>query len=167
MRVALVLCSLLEYEHIGYLLSIVNDSRKRTAIYIGNDIAIELSAMASKRERKENAKTRYDEKNPTVSFRVSIEERRRLDMLIARGTTFREIILRGAGIIENSQVKEQRIMESERKKIEEAAIQGALRDVALGKCSDCGMTMFWDLTNPDHRRQIALAVEKFYRHKQC
>jgi hypothetical protein len=124
--------------------------------------------MTSKKVRKENAKTRYDEKNPTVSFRVSIEERKRLDTLRKGGTSFREMILKGAGIIENVRVKQQQLRESEIQIIEEMAVDRALKHVDLSVCYRCGMPIYWDLTNPNHRRQISEAIEeKRYCHNRC
>ena len=49
--------------------------------------------MVTKKVKKENAKTRYDTKKPTVSFRVSLEEYERLDALRKSGIAFREMIL--------------------------------------------------------------------------
>lgn len=117
---------------------------------------------------KENAKTRYNAKKPTVSFRVSREERERLDELRKRGTSFREMVLKGAGIIENAQVRRQELRESERKNVEQAAIARSLKQVSLCTCHRCGKPMYWDLTNPYHIRQITEALEeKRYRHNQC
>ncbi len=157
----------LALAYIGVPLPIVNDARKRIAIYIVNDIAW-LIPMTEKKIRKENAKTRYDAKMPTVSFRVSLDELNRLDRLREEGATFRELILNGAGIMENAQAREKRLLDSERKAIKEEAIRGALSRVALCRCERCGKLVYFDLTNQDHRQTIAETLERrMFFHSQC
>lgn len=56
--------------------------------------------MATKKRKIENAKTRYNAKNPTISFRVTRNEYEHLDELRASGRSFRTTVLLGAGIIE-------------------------------------------------------------------
>lgn len=106
--------------------------------------------MTSKNEIKENARTRYDAKKPTVSFRISKEERDRIDALRKDYClSFRDIILTGAGMIEKDKAKEKKRRAEEKKRLEEAvktARIGALKNVQIGVCRRCGKPLYWDLT---------------------
>lgn len=127
--------------------------------------------MTVKKVKKENAKTRYDAKNPPVSFRVSIEERKRLNELRKDGTTYRNIILKGAGMVEREKVNKKRQKDEEGRRIQEvvvAAKNEALRKMQLGKCRACGKPLFWDLTKSDIRSMIGgLINERGYCHHEC
>ncbi|HTY46648.1 MAG TPA: hypothetical protein VMB46_03170 [Methanomassiliicoccales archaeon] len=120
------------------------------------------------KNKRENAKTRYDAKKPVVSFRVSEEERKRLDNLCAAGRTLRELVLIGAGMAEAAQTNNKRIEEQERDAIEVEAIQRALGGVILGRCIRCGKPIRWNLLNPKEIQQVSAAVEKMrYFHESC
>lgn len=124
--------------------------------------------MAVKKVKKEDAKTRYDDKNPTVSFRVSLEEYERLDALRKSGTPFREMVLRGAGMIEKDQAMEKEGRAAEKLRIEEAARAEALMSVWLGNCPKCGRSMLWDLTNANQRELLVKAIWRSnYSHARC
>jgi hypothetical protein len=124
--------------------------------------------MATKKANKDNAKTRYDAKNPTVSFRVSIEEYERLDTLRKNGMSFRKMVLTGAGMIEKDKVKEKALSAAMRRGIEEAARIETLRYVQLGNCHRCGRTLFWNLNDPSQKAILIRTINKAYiNHEHC
>ena len=124
--------------------------------------------MATKKVNKDNAKTRYDAKNPTVSFRVSIEEYERLDTLRKNGMSFREVVLTGAGMIEKDRANEKIVRAVLKRRIEEAARIEALKKIWLGNCPRCGKSMLWNLTDSTQRKQLVEAVKQAgYYHARC
>jgi predicted DNA-binding protein len=127
--------------------------------------------MTTKKTNKENAKTRYDAKKPTISFRVSLEEYERLDALRENGMSFRTMVLKGAGMIEKDRElkkKEEEERAAEVLRLEEKAWFDALRNVWLWKCPKCGMPVFWDLNLPDQKRQLVQAIrDRDYCHTRC
>ncbi len=128
--------------------------------------------MTSESGEKENARTRYDAKKPTVSFRVSREEFERLEILKKDGgLSFRDIVLTGAGIIEKDKAAERKRRADEKKKLEDAikaARIDALKKVWIGNCSECHMPITWDLNNRGNIEMLSEAVnQKQFRHKKC
>jgi hypothetical protein len=128
--------------------------------------------MTSEFGGKENARTRYDAKKPTVSFRVSIEEYERLDALRKGvGRSFRDIILTGAGMIEKDKVRERKRRADEKKKLEDAvkaAKTEGLKKVQIGVCRRCGNPHYWDLTKIEQRKIISDYLWQFdHPHSEC
>jgi hypothetical protein len=127
--------------------------------------------MTAKKVTKENAKTRYNAKKPTVSFRVSLEEYECLDALRKDGMTFRTIVLKGARMIENEKVNKKRQKDEANQRIQEAVMAAkneALRKMQLGRCQACGKPLFWDFTKSDVRSMIGgLINERGYNHHEC
>lgn len=128
--------------------------------------------MSLESGRKENARTRYDAKKPTVSFRVSREEYEHLKALKKDGgLSFRDIVLTGAGIIEKDKAAERKRRADEKKKLEEAvkaARIDALKKVRIGDCPKCHMPLTWDLNNRVNIEMLSEAVsQKQFRHKKC
>ena len=127
--------------------------------------------MATKTTDNENAKTRYDAKKPTVSFRVSLEEYERLDALRNSGISFRTMILTGAGMIETDQElkkKEEEERAVDVLRLKKKASSDALRNIWLWKCPKCCMPVFWDLNFPEKKREIVQAIiNRDYCHTQC
>lgn len=99
--------------------------------------------MADKKLKKENAKTRYNAKNPTISFRVSRQEYERLDELRKGGRSFRTVVLLGANIIEIDEAKDRASRATEEQRVinanESAQMvkAGVLEEVLLGLCPKC------------------------------
>jgi predicted CopG family antitoxin len=75
--------------------------------------------------KRENAKTRYDEKNPTISIRISLEEYEHLNGLREDGLSFKDIILRGAGLIERDRATEAERIEAVRASIRKCPLGNA------------------------------------------
>jgi len=124
--------------------------------------------MATKKANKDNAKTRYDAKKPTVSFRVSLEEYERLDKLRKSGTSFRTMVLTGAGMIEKEKANEKIVNAALKRGIEEAARIETLRYVQLGNCQRCGRTLFWNLNDPSQKAILIRTINKAYiNHEHC
>lgn len=128
--------------------------------------------MISKPIRKENAKTRYDAKNPTASFRMSREEYERLDALRkSDNRSFKEIILSGAGMIEKDEAAGMKRQADRKGKLEEAvkaARIDVLRKVQIGVCRRCGQPHYWDLTKREQRQIISGYLWRFdHPHPQC
>ena len=121
--------------------------------------------MTSKPIKKENAKTRYDAKKPTVSFRVSKEEYERLDALRKdRFISFRDLVLAGAGIIGKDRAGEKKRLEEAVK----AARIDALRHVQIGTCPICHQPMYWNLNRSSDIKLLTEAVYvKNYCHSEC
>jgi predicted DNA-binding protein len=127
--------------------------------------------MTAKNAKRENAKTRYNAKKPTVSFRISLEEYERLDGLRKDGTTYRTIVLKGAEMIEKDKVNKKRLKDEENRRIQEAvaaARMDALRGVVMGRCCYCKKPLKWDLTNPGNRAILEKAInEREIHHPKC
>ncbi|MCX6651196.1 MAG: hypothetical protein NT131_06035 [Methanomassiliicoccales archaeon] len=128
--------------------------------------------MKSKPIKKENAKTRYDAKKPTVSFRVSKEEYARLDALKKDSVlSFRDIVLTGARMIEKDRARERKRRADEKKKLEEAvkaARIDALSCVRIGTCPTCHKPMYWNLNRTRNLNRLTEAVYRInYCHPGC
>lgn len=128
--------------------------------------------MASRSSRKENARTRYDAKMPTVSFRVSKEEYERLEALRKEGfVTYRDLVLKGAGMVKKDRAMERKRRaeedETREKDIEDAKIE-ALSCVCIGKCPICGKPFRWNLNSSRIIDQLSDAIEsRGIMHTRC
>jgi hypothetical protein len=127
--------------------------------------------MTAKKVTKENAKTRYNAKKPTVSFRVSLEEYECLDALRKNGMTFRTIVLKGAGMIEKEKVNKKRLKDEENRRIQEAiaaAKNDALKKIRLGYCPKCRRPMLWNLTNLEDKKLLdGVIMQSGIKHVKC
>jgi hypothetical protein len=110
--------------------------------------------------KKYPSRIKYEENNPTVSFRVPLEDYEQLKKIAeVQGLSFREIIMIGVGKIETNR-------EEERRRIEKA--MSVLKTVQIGRCSLCGEPLHWDLTRADVRQTLADAIKrKGFQHVGC
>ncbi len=93
------------------------------------------------------SRVKYEANNPTVSFRVSLEEREQLDRIREEtGRSFADMIKAGAGILEDEHMKALHPMN--------------MRNIELGRCNECGGAFHWDLTSPRHRQKLSELVSK-------
>ncbi|WP_236993949.1 DUF7576 family protein [Methanomassiliicoccus luminyensis] len=119
------------------------------------------------------SRIRYEESHPCVTVRVSKEDRERLDEIGKKlGMSNREILMRGAGLIEKDlEAEKKRIREATKKAYEQAwgqAQEEALMNVEIGTCSDCGEVIEWDLTDPLVQKILDdLVNSKSFCHGEC
>lgn len=86
--------------------------------------------------KKYPSRIRYEENNPTVSFRVSIKQLELLnEVRDEQGVSFKDLILVGAKSMETD--KARRLMR-----------------IRLGKCSTCGKPLVWNLLDPAQGRLL-------------
>jgi hypothetical protein len=92
---------------------------------------------------------RYDEANPTVSFRVTREVKEKLDKIrFEQGVSFSDIIVEGAKLRELN--------------------HEPLLAVPLGKCRVCNEPIYWNLTLQKNLVTIGQLVNQArFVHKEC
>lgn len=115
------------------------------------------------------SRIRYEESHPSVTFRVSKEDYKRLDRIRKKwGMSFREMIMHGVGLIEKDmETEKKRINEATKRAYEEVwaeAQREALMGVEIGRCPWCGVTFEWDLTDPEIIAQLEDAISSRNMH---
>ena len=106
------------------------------------------------------SRVRYEKQNPTVSLRLSKEERDYLDQVRAkRGQSIKDVLMIGAGMAEQyDEELEARI--------------AARRIIYLGRCYYCGKPFAYDLDDPECMKWLSnlvlgVTINKASYHPQC
>jgi hypothetical protein len=100
--------------------------------------------------KKYPSRIRYEENNPTVSFRIPIEQLEQLNKVRdEQGVSYKDLILAGAGMLEKDRTR-------------------ALKKVRIGTCSACGEPIDFDLTSKKEIDQLAETLSEVgWYHDDC
>ena len=105
---------------------------------------------------KPPSRIRYEKNHPTISFRVTLDERRRIDALIKKtGQSMRSIVLQNLGLVETN--------------IKSAYQKGY--KVGWGRftapCSICGKPMQFDIKTAADAKDTLTKAFTDWRHPEC
>ncbi|MFA4837638.1 MAG: hypothetical protein WC749_16430 [Dehalococcoidia bacterium] len=124
--------------------------------------------MAKSKHKKPPSRVRYEEANPTVSCRVSLEAYAKLKSIKEdQNMSFGELLLIGAGIMERRQADEAKLKSA-------ASDDGYRKGCAVTErrfkisyhCAVCRETI--DVTTPDEKKFAAEAFEtRGWAHQVC
>lgn len=90
--------------------------------------------------RKAPSRSKYEDANPVVSFRVSREVKEKLDKVrVEQDVSFCDLILEGA-------------------KLRELFRKRELGSINMGICRKCGQPMIFNLSNKNHIKIIKKAI---------
>lgn len=92
---------------------------------------------------KNPSRGRYDDRNPTVSFRVTIEERELLNQIkSAQNISFKEIMMMGVKVFTGG------------------ADEIFQVQIPAGHCAKCGQVIEWNCNDSDDMDQLSRCVDR-------
>jgi hypothetical protein len=121
------------------------------------------------------SKGRWKENHPTVSFRVSLSDRHRLDELVRQeGISLSEILHRALGLIDKQVVNGRaKFQQGRRVGHQDGHDDGYLEGQSdtMGQfivpCCRCGQALVMDDRNPAIRRKLRLVFRGWYHAQGC
>jgi len=122
-----------------------------------------------KNKHKPPSRVRYEEKNPTISFRVSVEIYEKLCKIREKtGKSYADIIKEGMGVqepmVKDTYTRGYRAGYDKGKRAGKR--EGEV--FSLGSCASCGGVIQWDLSSNEQRNTLASAISQArFVHKNC